>query len=119
MAKTKHKTNRWHPAFYAGIQIEFREDAEDLEFIQEHTLGNEPVRMDLLIIRKTGDTPLRKNIGKIFRKYNVIEYKSPDDTLSIDDFYKALGEAVQLTVFFRITGSIKMIRCTEPLWTLS
>ena len=29
----------------------------------------------------------KKNIGKIFRKHNIIEYKSPDDYLSIDDFY--------------------------------
>ena len=27
------------------------------------------------------------------RRYNVIEYKSPTDNLSIDDFYKTLGYA--------------------------
>ena len=31
---------------------------------------------------------IHKNIGRIFRKHNIIEYKSPDDYLSIDDFYK-------------------------------
>ncbi len=86
MAKQKKKTLRWHPAFYAGIQIELREDADRLEFIQEHTLGTEPVRIDMLIIKKADKQPLHKNIGRIFRTYNVIEYKSPDDTLSIDAF---------------------------------
>ena len=33
------------------------------------------------------NTPIRKNIGRIFRKYNIIEYKSPTDYLSVDDFY--------------------------------
>ena len=31
---------------------------------------------------------VQKNIGRIFRQYNIVEYKSPDDYLSIDDFYK-------------------------------
>lgn len=31
------------------------------------------------------------NIGRIFRKHNIIEYKSPKDYLSIDDFYKVYG----------------------------
>lgn len=38
------KTLRWHPAFYAGIQIELDEDADRLEFIQEMTLGTEPAK---------------------------------------------------------------------------
>lgn len=45
----------------------------------------------MLIIKKADKQPLHKNIGRIFRTYNVIEYKSPDDTLSIDAFYKAYG----------------------------
>lgn len=54
MARRK-KTLRWHPAFYAGMQIELQEDAGRLEFKAEHTLGSEPVRVDLLIIKKTDD----------------------------------------------------------------
>ena len=34
-----------------------------------------------------------KNIGRIFRKYNIVEYKSPTDYLGIDDFYKVYGYA--------------------------
>lgn len=39
------------------------------------------------------DSPVRKNIGRIFRKHNLIEYKSPGDYLSINDFYKVYGYA--------------------------
>lgn len=40
-------------------------------------------------LRKKETQILKKNIGKIFRRYNIVEYKSPDDYLCIDDFYKA------------------------------
>lgn len=115
MAKQKKKTLRWHPAFYAGIQIELREDADRLEFIQEHTLGTEPVRIDMLIIKKADKQPLHKNIGRIFRTYNVIEYKSPDDTLSIDAFYKAYG---YVNFYKALTGNSDNIKITEVTLTL-
>ena len=35
----------------------------------------------------------RKNIGRIFRRHNIVEYKSPKDSLSVDDFYKVYGYA--------------------------
>lgn len=49
--------------------------------------------MDILIIKKLKDIPIRKTIGRIFRKHNIIEYKSPRDSLSINDFYKVYGYA--------------------------
>ncbi len=47
--------------------------------------------MDLLIIKKPANVQIENEIGHIFKKYNVVEYKSPDDSLSIDDFYKTTG----------------------------
>ena len=91
--KTESDVTYWHPAFYADIQIELQEDADNLEFESEHQLGTNPMEIDVLIIKKETDQPIKKNIGKIFRKYNIIEYKSPDDFLSIDDFYKVYGYA--------------------------
>ena len=84
---------QWHPAFFAGIQIEFGEEKEKLIFENEHQLGTKPKQIDVLIIKKESETRLRKNIGKIFRKYNIIEYKSPEDYISIDDFYQVYGYA--------------------------
>ena len=115
MTEEKRKTLRWHPAFYAGIQIEFRGEADCLEFIQEHTLGTEPVRTDMLIIKKSGSRPLQKNIGRIFRTYNVIEYKSPNDSLSIDAFYKAYGYA---NFYKSLTGGPDQVKITEVTLTL-
>ena len=93
MTQKKKETDAtyWHPAFYAGIQIELEDDADNLVFENEHQLGKKPMEIDVLIIKKETDRPVKKNIGRIFKKYNIIEYKSPDDSLSVDDFYKVYG----------------------------
>ena len=92
--ETKHKEPLpWHPGFFAGIQIEFEEEAHKLTFENEHQLGTDPMRIDVLIIKKLTSESIRKNIGRIFREHNLIEYKSPEDYLSIDAFYKVLGYA--------------------------
>lgn len=78
---------QWHPAFYAGLQIEFEEEKDKLIFENEHHLGTKPKEIDVLIIKRTSTEEIKKNIGRIFRQHNIIEYKSPDDYLSIDDFY--------------------------------
>ena len=101
---------QWHPAFFAGIQIEFSEEKEKLTFENEHQLGTKPKQIDVLIIKKESETRLRKNIGKIFRKYNIIEYKSPEDYISIDDFYQVYGYAC----FFKAdTKKVNEIKAEE------
>ena len=82
---------QWHPAFYGAAELEFLSNKGDLEFQREFKLGKEPIRMDLLIIKKLTDIRIENELGHIFKKYNVVEYKSPDDSLSIDDFYKTTG----------------------------
>ena len=84
---------QWHPAFYASLQIEFAEEADKLIFENEHQLGTKPKEIDVLIIKKNSKDRIQKNIGRIFRTHNIIEYKSPNDYLSVDDFYKVYGYA--------------------------
>lgn len=84
----KERPLQWHPANYAGLQIELADEKEFLIFEDEHQLGTKPKAIDILIIKKVQEHKIKKNIGRIFRKHNIIEYKSPDDYLSIDDFYK-------------------------------
>lgn len=84
---------QWHPAFYASLQIEFAEEADKLIFENEHQLGTKPKEIDVLIIKKNSKDRIQKNIGRIFRTHNIVEYKSPNDYLSVDDFYKVYGYA--------------------------
>ena len=91
MKKSTKDTIQWHPAFQASIQIEFEAEAEKLTFEPEHLLSKKPMQMDELIIKVTENKAIHKNIGRIFKRYNIIEYKSPDDNLTINDFYKVYG----------------------------
>lgn len=87
------KNLQWHPAFYAGIQIELEEERDKLIFENEHQLSTKPMGIDVLVIKKHSDVQIHKNIGRIFRGHNIIEYKSPEDSFSINDFYKVYGYA--------------------------
>ena len=84
---------QWHPAFCAAAELELRSNKGDLEFKREYNLSKKPLQMDLLIIEKRKGVQIQNEIGKIFRGHNIIEYKSPDDGMTIDDFFKTLGYA--------------------------
>lgn len=84
---------QWHPAFQAALQIELLENREDLEFLKEYNLSEKPLQMDTLIIKQNHGCRVKKSIGRIFREHNIVEYKSPEDYLSVNDFYKVLAYA--------------------------
>ena len=90
MEKTKLQ---WHPAFGAALRITLQDEMQYLEMHEEYLLSKKPLQMDILIIKKLRDVQIKKTIGRIFRKHNIIEYKSPDDSLSVNDFYKVYGYA--------------------------
>jgi len=117
--KTKEKQQKkllqWHAAFFADIQIELAEEAEYLEFENEHALGTKPMQLDVLIIKKDDAWKIRKNIGWIFQRHNIVEYKSPTDFLSIDDFFKVYGYAC----FYKAdTGKANEIKANDITITL-
>ena len=84
---------QWHPAFVSAIQLEFKEDREKLLFEKEHNLNTKPLQIDLLVIRKEENGTIENEIGKIFRKFNILEYKSPRQALDVDNFYKSAAYA--------------------------
>ena len=83
----------YHYGFYGAVHAEYEPALVKMEYIQEYELGDEPVRMDMLILKRD-ETPLTDPIGSFFRIHNVLEYKSPEDHLSINDFYKTQGYAL-------------------------
>jgi len=83
----------WHPAFVDAIRMELFDYRDSLEFKSEHPLNEEPLRIDLLIIKKPKNLTIDKNIARIFRSDNILEYKGPGDYLGINDFLKAYAYA--------------------------
>lgn len=106
----KKENLQWHPAFAAALRLTFQEEREELQILEEYSLSKSPPRMDALILKKSPHVKIKKKIGHIFRGYNIIEYKSPEDNLSINDFYKVYG----YTCFYQSnTEKIEEITPTE------
>ena len=90
---TKDKKVQWHPGFYGAMHLELRENKDDLEFEEEVILNMLPLRVDMLVVKKKYDCEIQNEIGKIFEKHNLIEYKSPCDSLNFDVFLKGIAYA--------------------------
>ena len=90
--KKSQKLQR-HPAFCSALRLELLEDAENLEFTDEFQLTEKPLQIDCTVVKVKRDCKIKNEIGKIFRKHNIFEYKSPMDELNIDTFYKAVAYA--------------------------
>ena len=84
---------KFHYGFYGAIKVIYGNVRKSFSFLQEQQLGKEPVRLDMLAIRKDARCVLSDPIGCFFRKHNILDYKSPEDALNINDFYKTQGYA--------------------------
>ncbi len=84
---------QWHPPFCAAVKLELRDDKKHLRFESERILNSKPIQLDLLVIKKLELENIQNEIGKIFRGYNIFEYKSPEDTLNVDAYFKTLAYA--------------------------
>lgn len=116
LADTPNKI-QWHPAFYAAAELELHENIEQLELKTEYNLSKEPIRIDLLVINGDAkNAKIRNEIGHIMRKYNVIEYKSPEDNLTIDDFYKTIGYACLFKGYGKIVNQIPTDELTVSIF---
>lgn len=92
----------WHDAHHEALQLELHEYEDALEFRKEYELSKESLRMDTLVIKKIKDVQIDKNIGKIFRNHNVVEYKSELDNFDFWDFQKVLAYTHLYSSFERV-----------------
>lgn len=106
---------QWHPAFCAAMELELRANKNGLTYNREHNLSSEPLRIDLLIIKKDANEVIENEIGAIFLGHNIVEYKSPDDKVNIDTFYKVLSYAC---LYKSDTGAVDEILDTDITITL-
>ena len=91
------------------MQLELFEHKNSLDFKCEYQLTSEPLRIDLLIIKKPKELVIEKNIARIFRTDNIVEYKSPEDYLSIKDFLKVCAYA---NLYAAITPGVDLSEVT-------
>ena len=104
--KKKPKDNLyWHGAFANGIRYELAGYTDKLKIETEHSLSKEALRIDMLVIKKDEGLKVEKNIGKIFKEHNLVEYKSPSDRLSVHDYNKVKGYAYLYSAFEKVSPS--------------
>ena len=70
-----------------------------LEFQDEYPLSKEALIMDVLVIKKKLGERIDKNIGRIFKTYNVFEFKSETDSLTVNDYNKVIAYALLYSSF--------------------
>ncbi|GMO44023.1 MAG: hypothetical protein Pg6C_05930 [Treponemataceae bacterium] len=91
MRKEAQEKIPWHPAFVQALQLELEDYADELEFKAEYRLTTEPLRIDVVVVKKKPGAVIDKNIGRLFRTHNIVEFKSPRDSFSTDDLFKTLA----------------------------
>ena len=84
---------QYHPAACAALELELRENAEQLVISPEEPLNSKPNEIDILVIRKDEGAVIRSGLGEIFKRINIWEYKNPRDLLGERIYYRTLGYA--------------------------
>ena len=98
---------QWHSAFVSAMNLDLGPDRDDLIFEKEYNLNTKPLEIDLLVIKKAGFVQIASEIGKLFKGHNIMEYKSPEDHLDIDIFYKTLAYACLYKSYGKTVDAVK------------
>ena len=83
----------WHAGFEALLRIETYKYADKVHIDTEEEIGVMPPRADFVILVRDENIEFKKDISKIFRKINILEYKNPNDTLNKRVIRKVCGYA--------------------------
>lgn len=85
---------QWHPVFVTALK-EALSDAPpgQVEIQAEVALSSKPLDVDVIVIKKKADIVLAHPVARVFRRYNLFEFKSPVDYLEANDFDKGLALA--------------------------
>lgn len=111
----KESKIQWHSAFTSAMGLDFARDRDDLIFETEYNLNKKPLQIDLLVIKKEASVQIASEIGKLFKGHNILEYKSPEDHLDIDTFYKTLAYACLYKSYGKTVDAIKAEEITMSI----
>lgn len=102
----------WHSAFVSGLKIELEEYQDILEFQPEYALNSGPRRIDCLVTKAPGSPPISSPIGNYFRQYNLFDYKGPEDTMSVQNYYKVLSYVYSLPEYLAASDILEHLTVT-------
>ena len=90
---------QYHPPICASLELEFRENKNDIVCEIEHQLNTKPNSIDFLVVKKNANVVMKSGLGAIFKRYNIIEYKSPRDSLGEKVYFRTMGYANLLIAY--------------------
>ena len=119
IAETKPQRNDWHSWLEILLNILLcRFFKDDVKIFPEFKLGAMPPRLDFLIVQEGQLVDLGLDVFKIFKRYNIIEFKNPHDDLSIDVLWKVVAYAALYINRDRVPSdevTITLIRASKPV----
>ena len=118
-ALTNPPQNDWHSWFYTLLNIllyKFRKD--HVMVLPEVKLGAMPPIADFIVVKEDSIVDLGLKVFSFFRKYNIIEFKSPDDELSIFVLWKVIAYAGFFIYRDRVPDNeitLTLVRAAKPI----
>lgn len=88
--EAKGERIQYHQAFCVSMENELLEDRDNMRCMSEVVLNTMPNKIDMMIV-KEADVEPGSGIGNIFRRYNLVEYKSPEDELNISTYNRSIA----------------------------
>lgn len=90
------KRIQWHPGFVTGINLELGGYESGIVQEREYNLNTKPLAIDVLLWKKpgrkkTGAEIPDNEIARIFRRYNIVEYKSELICVSFESIWVQRG----------------------------
>ena len=108
-AEDEELRKQYHPAFCEAMTEELEANLNQIECMKEYNLNSMPNRIDLLIVKKLADTEMESGLGKLFRQYNLVEYRSPGQTLDAEVYYRSMGYAYLYTAYQADVASVEEV----------
>ena len=87
--KPKKPRNIW--TLYFAQMLALQTKGIDLEIDYEHELYRNPMRIDVVVVKKPENVVLKNSAMRFFRNHNVIEFKGPNDNLTIQKYNKVMA----------------------------
>ena len=94
-ANAREVRKQYHPALCNAMELELYYDKDLLEFSQSVVLNTLPREIDFLVIRRTKPGQVRSELGRIFRKCNIWEFKGYREELSVQVYHKTMSYAYE------------------------
>ena len=81
----------YHNSTVATYKLKYYDDFMETELAK--TIGEDPLILDMPILKKDQGKNLNDDIGSFFKENNAIENKGCGDGISVNDVFKAQGYA--------------------------